>query len=195
MSISVLLFAAAISECAGSFASGMTPGEGGPHYETLAGGIELYAEPEAGAALIARVDPPPGTRFEFEEVRFRTLESAPVKLKAPIRVRGRSFGCISLLSRDDYYRGQYPEVDISLPEGAEFAYLQYRAEGTCFVRVGDAVLDTDDLCPPGDYEGSLEMAAEPATELWVKTTLEGVNGWLRVDELRTHERCREPYSC
>lgn len=194
MSISVFLFAAAISECTGGFESSMTPEEGVPHYETLAGAIELYAEPNAAAMLAGRVSPPAGTRFESAEARFRTLEPAPVTLKVPLRARGRSFGCIGLLTREAYYRSEQPSADMNLPAGTAFEYLQYRAEGTCFVRIDGAVLDTDDLCPTVDRE-LFEMPAEPATELWIRTTLDGVTGWVRIDEIKTHERCREPYSC
>ena len=59
-------------------------------------------------------------------------------------------------------------------------YLQYRAEGTCFVRIGDRVVDADP-CPAQNHQ-AFRMLNKPKTEWWIRVVVGRVPvGWVIVD--------------
>ena len=94
---------------------------------------------------------------------------------------GRVLGTIRLLTRDAYYKGQFPRQAVALKEGDVVEYLQYRAEGTCFVQIADQVIDADP-CPAQD-DRTFSVITQPKTEWWIRVVLDRVPvGWVMVDE-------------
>ena len=71
--------------------------------------------------------------------------------------------------------------------GDTVRYLQYRAEGTCFVLIGDDLWDAQSC--PATREGVFDSLREPDVEWWVRTE-SGVlaAGWLLVDETKLRIR-------
>ena len=51
-----------------------------------------------------------------------------------------------------------------------FEYLQYRAEGTCFIRIERRVIDAD--CP-AYMKSMFKVEIEPKTELWIHVVFPG----------------------
>ena len=65
-----------------------------------------------------------------------------------------------------------------VPADTIIEYLQYRAEGTCFIRVGKTVIDADP-CPAVD-KSKARVEVEPRTEWWIRVVLPGgaPKGWV-----------------
>ena len=73
-----------------------------------------------------------------------------------------------------------PQQAVACKPGDVIEYLQYRAEGTCFVRVGDQVVDAHP-CPAQD-DAKFRVATKPKTEWWIRVVVERVPvGWALVD--------------
>ena len=69
---------------------------------------------------------------------------------------------------------------MNVSAGDTFDYLQYRSEGTCFVRVAGKTMDAE-LCPTERKEFRLD--ARPTTEWWIHLTVNGKPaGWLLVTD-------------
>lgn len=79
----------------------------------------------------------------------------------------------------DYYSGRFPNAKVGVAPGTTLEYLQYRAEGTCFVRIDKDVIDASP-CPDIDKNG-FKLEKEPKTELWIHLTVDS-GGCVIVDE-------------
>ena len=67
--------------------------------------------------------------------------------------------------------------------GLNIEYLQYRAEGTCFVRLSGVVIDADP-CPIND-KAMFRLETEPKIEWWIHVVLpDNSVGWLLVTDSR-----------
>lgn len=88
-------------------------------------------------------------------------------------------GPVTQLFSKEYYSGNFPNVTIDVVPGTAVDYLQYRAEATCFVRVGKNVIDASP-CPDIDKD-AFKVEREEKTELWIHVTVDS-GGWLMVDE-------------
>jgi len=65
--------------------------------------------------------------------------------------------------------------------GDTVEYLQYRAEGTCFIRIASDVIDAK-LCP-NQQPSRFRLDTEPITEWWIHVTIKGKPaGWLLVSD-------------
>jgi hypothetical protein len=121
-----------------------------------------------------------GQPIEFGKTLFRTTRAGRLRALAAATVTGRRLGPIVLLSRDDYYSGKYATVSLPVASGETIEYLQYRAEGTCFVRVRGDVINADHC--PLEAAKSFVLEAEPETEWWIECAVNGKSqGWLLVD--------------
>ena len=68
-------------------------------------------------------------------------------------------------------------------------YLQYRAEGSCFIRMEGGVIDADDC--PANNKSLFKIEAEPTVESWIHVVLRGSSGWLLVNDSGMKEVDRE----
>ena len=82
------------------------------------------------------------------------------------------------VSAKEYTSNKFSEVKIEVKPGMDIEYLQYRAEATCFVRIGRDVVDAAP-CPNID-ESAFKLETEPKTELWIHVSLSNSGGWLLV---------------
>ena len=159
----------------------MWPGEGVPVFESLGTPLTLRTRPSPSAPVagIARV--PAGERVTYDDTRYQTIAPASILTLAPATIEGRVLGSIRLLSRAQYYSDDYPNTVITLPQGSRFEFLQYRAEGTCFVRVDGRVIEAE-ACPSHDPE-LFRVTGEPVTRWWIHLpSAPGASGWLLVTE-------------
>lgn len=159
------------------------PEEGRPRFEATGVTMTLREAPSQAAPVARLVDLAAGTPLKFDETRYQTLEPGKIEVLGSAVVHGRNLGAIRYLSREDYYRGRYPTQEWRVAAGDTIEYLQYRAEGTCFVRLAGSVVDADQ-CPALD-QSSLRMIQEPRTVWWIRVVLDDGSsaGWLLVEDV------------
>ena len=117
----------------------------------------------------------------FDDTRFRTVQVGEICVLSFTRVTGFNLGAIGRLSRDEYYKGKFSPALFELQPGATVEYLQYRAEGTCFIRVAGNVVEAEP-CPTNN-KSKIRLETEPKTEWWIHIVLlDGSKGWVLVTE-------------
>ena len=157
------------------------PGEGRPQFQAVANEIVIREMPSLSATIVRRLGVTMGQQIAFDGTRYRTTESGHLQVLAAADVTGRVLGTIRLLTHDAYYMGNFARQAVALEEGDVVEYLQYRAEGTCFVRIADRVIDADP-CPAQD-DRTFRVITQPKTEWWIRVVLDRVPvGWVMVDE-------------
>lgn len=173
---------------ADSFEVYLWPGEGIPVVRARSPIVALHTEASRSAPVAKRVAVTPDTQIAFDETRYRTIASGQMIAIAPGRVKGRLLGEIASVTREDYYQKRFPPADIAVASGDTVEYLQYRAEGTCFVRVHAQTIDADPC--PANGEPAFRLDSEPVVEWWIRATIGDASGWLLVDgqEVRVIER-------
>ena len=176
-----LLIAPSFQADAPIFEIDLWPGEGRPIFEPKTKSLGLRELPSASSKLIVTVTIPLGQRLPFDDTRFRTTQIGKIRVIASAQVRGRNLGTIGRLSREDYYKGKFAPALVELKPGATIEYLQYRAEDTCFVRIGENVIDAEP-CPAND-KSKFRVEIEPKTEWWIHSVLsDGSKGWVLVTD-------------
>lgn len=172
------LFAQAPS---GAFEIELWPGEGRPQFQAVANELAIHATPSSSAKIVRRLGVAPGQDIAFDETRYRTTASGQLLVLAATHITGRVLGPTRSLTRDAYYSGEFPRQAVACRQGDVVEYLQYRAEGTCFVRVGGQVVDADP-CPAQD-DRTFRLATKPKTEWWIRVVRDRIPiGWVLVDE-------------
>jgi hypothetical protein len=179
-----LSFAAAVALLAqapsGVFQIELWPGEGRPQFQVMANELAIHETPSSSARIVRRLSAARGQDIAFDETRYRTTESGHLQVLAPTRITGRVLGAVRSLTRDAYYMGQFPRQGVACKQGDVIEYLQDRAEGTCFVRVDDQVVDADP-CPAHD-DLTFRLASKPKTEWWIRVVVDRAPvGWVMVD--------------
>lgn len=94
------------------------------------------------------------------------------------------------LTRADYYSGKCGPIHGHLEEGAIVEFLQYRAEGTCFVRSAGRTIDADPC--PSERKSDFRLEVASVTETWIHLVVSGkAAGWLRVTNATARIVARE----
>ncbi len=156
------------------------PEEGIPQFHATGAALALHEDP-ARSIPLARVvrDVEAGTPIQFDATRYQTLRPGRIAVLEADTIRGRNLGTISYLSREEYY-GQHPAEEWPVMPGDTIDYLQYRAEGTCFVRIDGTVVDAEQC--PALFGDSFELTSEPLLDWWIRVVLDhSPAGWLLVD--------------
>jgi len=161
-----------------AFEVDLWPGEGRPVFAASAARLQLREAPAESAGVAATWTGRIGQVLAFDDTRYRTVEVGRFVVLSPTTLTGRRLGDTRRLSREDYYSGTFGPARVSLRAGDQVEYLQYRAEGTCFVRVGAAAIEADP-CPNQDQR-RFRLEAEPKTEWWIHVVQGDVCGWLLV---------------
>lgn len=186
----VLLTSAAPTEDTVVFAADLWPGEGIPVIETQRPSLPLRAQPDPDAAVVDTLRGRIGLRVAFDSTRVQTIVTGAVDVLQPFQLTGRDLGDVRRLTLDRYYQSSVPEVSIPFDAPATIEFLQYRAEGTCFVRVERRVIDAQPC--PGFGRESVKVVREPVTRWWVLTRgATGVQGWLLVSDTTARAVRRE----
>lgn len=172
------------------FETDLWPEEGRPRFQAPAGLVSVREKPTSSAKLIGKVRVPPQLDLVFDETRYQTLQAGRLRALSDVTVRGRILGPIVSLSKASYYHGQFPDAQRVCPKGALIKYLLYRAEGTCFVKIGEDVVEADP-CP--DRNSADFVSESPAkTEWWIKVRHKGTPlGWVLVDGTEVREVGRD----
>jgi hypothetical protein len=165
------------------------PGEGRPRFEAVAGELAIREAPSLSAKVVRRLPVTKGQQVAFDETLYRTIEAGHLEAVAVVNISGRVLGTTRLVTRDAYYKGQFPERAVTVKAGDVVEYLQYRAEGTCFVRVADQVIDADP-CPAEDAR-AFRVMSQAKTEWWIRLVSDRVPlGWVVVDGTTVKESGR-----
>lgn len=178
----VLAALALVAQSAGGvFEIELWPGEGRPEFRAVANELAVRDHPATSARIVRRIGVKSGQRVRFDETRYRTIESGRLQVLAAGTITGRLLGQMRQLTRDAYYRGRFPREVVALKKGDVLEYLQDRAEGTCFVRAADQVIDADP-CPAED-DRAVRVVTRPKTEWWIRIVVDSVPvGWVLVDD-------------
>jgi hypothetical protein len=178
---SIALFLAFLQAPVSLFEVDLWPGEGRPVFEAVSRSLELREVPLVSSKIIGTVTVSPRRRLSFDNTRYRTIQAGNVRVLASTRVTGRMLGSVSRLSREDYYKGKFTTASVDVRPGMSVEFLQYRAEGTCFVRIAGNVIEADS-CPAND-KSKFRVETEPKTEWWIHIVFPGGSaGWLLVTD-------------
>ena len=160
---------------ADAFESGLWPGEGRPVFIARQN-LALHEKPEKDSVMIEKVTIRKGQKIDFKETRYRTLKSGLITVTAPSTISVTSYGRLDFLSSDDYFNKGI-EKSIKLKSGDSLEYLQYRAEGECFIKMKGEVFA---LQP----DENIQISIEPQTEWWVLAVDKQKKplGWVLIDK-------------
>jgi hypothetical protein len=141
--------------------------------------LELRETPYATSNITNQVSVEIGIPIEFDLTRYRTIKPGHLTAVQNTFIKGRSMGELSSLTEEQYYSNKYKTGNFLISIGDHIEYLQYRSEGTCFVRIKGNVIDADD-CPVGIPE-YYKINREPIVEWWARVNINNKIGWLLVD--------------
>lgn len=183
MRIAVVVLSVAVlaQSSSGVFEIELWPGEGRPRFRAATAELGIREAPSVSAKVVRRLPVSKGQEITFDQTRYRTVKAGRLQVLTSTSVNGRILGAIRFLSLESYYKGRFPTKAVECRQGDALEYLQYRAEGTCFVRIGGQVIDADP-CPVQD-ERAFRVATKPETEWWIRMVLNDTPvGWLRVED-------------
>jgi hypothetical protein len=168
----------------------MWPEEGRPVFQAIAKTLQLRVAPSSSSPVVTTVPVQAGRRLPFDQTLYRTTRAGTfASLKASV-VAGRDLGNITSLARADYYSAKFPPISLSVRAGETIHYLQYRAEGTCFVRLRLHVIDAAPC--PNQRPDQFQTRLEPTTEWWIHLTVsQRTVGWVLVSPRTVKEIDRE----
>jgi hypothetical protein len=168
----------------------MWPEEGRPVFQAVGQPLRLRAAPSSSSQVVATVPVQAGRRLAFDQTLYRTTRAGSfTALKASV-IAGRDLGDITRLAKADYYSAKFPPASVSVKSAETIEYLQYRAEGTCFVRVGLHVINAAPC--PNQQPNEFRTQLEPTTEWWIHVTVsQRAVGWVLVSATTVKEIDRE----
>ena len=183
----VMLFV--LQTSASIFEIDLWPGEGIPVFEATSQQLQLHELPSASSRVSKALNVSVGQRISFDDTRYGTTQAGRIRAYTDSHVMGSMIGKMNHLSRDDYARGKFAPVNVEVRTGTSFEYLQYRAEGNCFVRIDGNVIS---VWPCPTIENSeFETIAEPKIEWWIHVVNDKAQGWLLVVDANVKEVKRE----
>lgn len=171
------------------FESEFWPEEGRPVFITTTTHLKLFARPSLDAPMANEIEVAKNSEIKFNAFRYRTIRPGEVIAKADGVLKGRNLGKMKYLSRETYYESYSEYLEFPYAKGTSFEYLQYRAEGSCFIRWAGNVIDLD-LCPWLDFiygkgldKKALVLTREPIAESWLQVINSNGKpiGWLLAD--------------
>ena len=168
----------------------MWPEEGRPVFQAVGPSLQLRPLPSSSSPVLATVPVQAGRRLTFDETRYRTTVAGAFTALKDSVITGLSIGSIAMLFKTEYYTGRFAAVATPITPGENVEYLQYRAEGTCFVRIGSSVIDAAPC--PNQQPDQFRTRLEPITEWWIHVVVsQNSVGWVLVSEATVKEVDRE----
>ena len=163
-----------------AFEVDLWPGEGIPVVEAVRADLPLRKAPDPAAAIVGTLTTRAGERIQYDSTRFQTIRSGMVRTIGDATVRGHGLGNVRHLSRDQYYSSAFRDTTIPLGPSATIEFLQHRAEGSCFVRIGNEVVDAR-RCPVLDT-ARFSVTGQPLTLWWIRALGSTASGWLLISD-------------
>jgi hypothetical protein len=166
-----------------AFDSELSPGEGKPSFFAKTNILILYKEPTTKSPIMNELNTVKGEKILYDMTRYRNIKPGIVKINKSITLTGKNLGAIMYLSRSEYYSTKTQRKDYVFRKGDSFEYLQYRAEGSCIMRLKGEVYLIE-YCPWLDVENTqFTIESEPVNEWWVQVTKgHAALGWLLIDK-------------
>lgn len=161
------------------FQTDLPPGEGPHVFVAMTKTVRLHDAPST-ASRIRTITVIANEPLPYDAVRYRTIVAGLLRVISPATVEGRMIGPAPELFSKEYFYRKFPEVKIDVAPGTTVDYLQYRAEATCFVRVGNNVIDASPC--PDINRNAFKLEREEKAELWIHVTVD-FGGWLMVDDM------------
>jgi len=180
MRFTVALFVLLLQTREPNFEVNMSPGEGIPTLQAETPQLDLRDVPSKSARVTNTVKVPLHQRLASDGDSYQTIQPGRIRVLIATTVGGRMIGSVKRLSKSDYYSGKFSDATMEVRPGMNIEFLQYRAEGSCFVRIESKVIDAS-ACPAFDKE-KFQIESEPKTEWWVHIQVGKTAGWLLVDE-------------
>jgi hypothetical protein len=157
------------------------PGEGIPVIEARRAFLYLHVVPDRESEIVDTLLTDAGVRVHFDSTRYQTIKPGSIAVLGTTSVIGRDLGKRSHLTFEEYYSGDDDSVAIKVTPSSTIELLQYRAEGTCFVRLDQRVINADP-CPMFD-SATVRVEREPVTRWWIRTRGQhGKSGWLELSD-------------
>jgi hypothetical protein len=164
------------------------PGEGIPVVHPVRSELALHGAASLSAPVATVVRVPLNTPLQYDTTRYQTIRPGRVRVLTSAKVLGRDFGDIRRLSSEAYYRGGARPASLDVAPTTIFDYLQYRAEGTCFVRIEGRVVDADP-CPVQD-KTAFRLESDPRLLWWIHVRTANGAGWLVLSDTTVREVSR-----
>jgi hypothetical protein len=168
------------------FETDIWPREGRPVFEASSSELPLREMPSR-TSRIKKIKVTPGERLSYDDARYQTILPGRIEVLSSAIIEGRLIGSVTKLPRDKYYSDTFSKVKIRVVRGKKGEYLQDRAEGSCFVRIDDKIVDASP-CPD---VGSFKVVLEPKTEGWIHVVSGDSTGWLLISEASAKLVARE----
>jgi hypothetical protein len=165
----------------GPFAIALWPGEGIPVIQARRALVLLHASPDLASPVVDSLVGDVGADVTYDSTHYQTLQPGLIRVIGALQLTGRDLGSVAHLTRERYQSTSPPEVADSMRPPATIVYLQDRAEGTCFVRIGQRVIDADPC--PALGEGNVRVERRPVTRWWIGVRGSGGRfGWVVVSD-------------
>lgn len=172
------------------FVSELWPGEGTPVLVAGARQLSLRREPSINSPANRRLALKVGNRVQFDQTRYQTVRSGLFVVQTAMTLSGRKLGSLTYLSKDKYYSGKFPVQNYQLKSGTKIEFLQYRAEGSCFMRLHNDVVDVKQC--PDLKDRRLRPLRKAEVLWWVRIIVGGKpRGWAVVDGRTLRDSRRE----
>ena len=175
----LLLLTVMLQAGASVFEIDLSPGEGVPEFEAASKELKLHELPLGSSRITSTVTVSLNQRLKYDNELYRTLQAGRIQVLEPSTLEGRQIGTVNRLTKSEYYSDKFKSVKLELKLGMTIEYLQYRAEGSCFLRVDGKVIDA--FCLPND-ERKFHVESKPKTEWWIHVVLGPAVGWIQVSD-------------
>ena len=174
------------------FESEFWPEEGIPVFEAKCDRLVLRARSDYDAPVVGYLSTLPGSRILFSGFRYRTLRPGRVVVHEKCTLTGRNLGQTDYVSKANYYNDGGELITLKLQANDRLEYLQYRAEGSSFIRWQGLVLDVE-YSPWLGSNRPFELVVEPVIEAWIQVESESDTGagWIQVENETVLEIDRE----
>ena len=162
-----------------SFESEFWPKEGVPVFVSRVEILALRARPSSDAPVAVKWPIKVKSPVPFDGFRYRTVRPGILVARREGQLVGRNLGRTDYVSHANYYQDGGEDVTVGFRPGDRLEYLQYRAEGTAFLRWQGLALDA-----PLPNDTDFEELCLPVAESWVRVTCpsSGAKGWVLADE-------------
>ena len=174
-----IIFLCSMQCFASEFETHLWPEEGRPVLKALTASLELRETPYTISEIASQIPVKIGMPIKFDITRYRTIKSGHLTALKNTTIKGRAMGELSSLTKEQYYSDKFNTKDYLISVGDHIEYLQYRAEGTCFIRIKGNVIDAEE-CPVG-IPKLFKTNREPTIEWWARVNIDNIIGWILVD--------------
>ena len=141
----------------------------------------LRKAPMAYAGIADTIWIAQGEIIKWSNARFRTVVPGLFLVSEDCSIDGSRYGRVFYLSRTDYYRGSGKWETFRFSKRDTIEYLQYRAEGSAFLRMDGVVINAELGTPES---AALREIRSPQLELWIEVEDKDGKpiGWFRLED-------------